>query len=208
MRRPHPRRRRTIGEVISFAQRERQALADLLTELGPDAPTLCEGWRSADLAAHIVLREHRPDAGPGMVTRRPPFGPWTERLNRELKDRTPWPELISKVRSGPPAMLRPLDAQMNSVEFFVHHEDLRRAQPDWSPHELASADEDLLWARVRALGRLARRRVSRIEAPGRPAIVIGGGGAIVKGPVGELVIWLTGRAGVAQVEVAGQEARS
>ena len=35
-----------------LAQRERTALADLLEELGPDAPTLCAGWSAIDLATH------------------------------------------------------------------------------------------------------------------------------------------------------------
>ena len=47
---------------MSFARDERIALCDLLDETGPEAPTLCEGWRTLDLAAHLVLREHRPDA--------------------------------------------------------------------------------------------------------------------------------------------------
>src|SRR5882762_622635 len=37
---------------------ERRELCDLFLELGPDAPTLCEGWTTLDLAAHLVLREH------------------------------------------------------------------------------------------------------------------------------------------------------
>jgi uncharacterized protein (TIGR03085 family) len=191
--------------VASFAQRERQALADLLEELGPRAPTLCEGWESADLAAHLVLREHRPDAGPGMVTKRPPFGPWTERLTRQLRDSTPWPELVARVRSGPPALLRPLDSQVNSVEFFVHHEDLRRAHAGWEPRALAGADEDLLWARARALARFARPRPSVLVASGRAPVVLGGSGPQARGQVGELVIWLTGRRRAARVELGDDQ---
>ena len=50
-----------------LSQRERWALCDLLTELGPDSPTLCAGWRSADLAAHLLTRERRPDTALGAV---------------------------------------------------------------------------------------------------------------------------------------------
>nr|BFF25281.1 hypothetical protein GCM10025732_32460 [Glycomyces mayteni] len=39
-------------------ERERRDLCELLAEVGPDAPTMCEGWTALDLAAHLVLREH------------------------------------------------------------------------------------------------------------------------------------------------------
>ena len=193
--------------MAPLCQRERQALSDLLAELGPNAPTLCEGWQSADLAAHLVLREHRPDAGPGMLTRRPPFGPWTDQLTRRLRDSTPWEELVQKVRSGPPALLRPLDPQINTVEFFVHHEDLRRAEPSWEPRELSPDDEDLLWARLRTLARFARRRPSGLEPAGRAPLELGGPGPVVKGPVGEMVLWLMGRETAAQVELSEEKRR-
>lgn len=198
--------------MAPFCQRERQALCDLLVELGPDAPTLCEGWRSADLATHLVLREHRPDAVPGMLTKRPPFGPWTEHLQKVLEHALGWDDLVQKVRSGPPAILRRLDPQFNSVEFFVHYEDLRRAQASWEPRDLAPADEDILWARARQLARFARRRPSRLEPTGRSPISLGGTGPAARargpaasGPVGELVLWLMGREGVAQVTLTEQQ---
>ena len=52
---------------MSVASDERAALCDLLDELGPDQPTLCEGWQTRDLAAHLVVREHRLDAAPGIL---------------------------------------------------------------------------------------------------------------------------------------------
>lgn len=188
--------------MAPFCQRERQALCDLLVQLGPDAPTLCEGWRSADLATHLVLREHRPDAVPGMLTKRPPFGPWTERLQKGIERAFGWDELVQRVRSGPPALLRRLDPQFNSVEFFVHHEDLRRAQPSWRPRDLTPADEDILCAHARPLARFARRRPSRLEPTGRPPLGFGGAGPVASGPVGELVLWLMGREEVAQVKLS------
>jgi len=185
----------------SFAQSERQQLVALLSSLGPGERTLCEGWQTGDLAAHLVLRDHRPDAAPGMVTKRYPFGPYTERLQRRLKESTPWDVLLERLRDGPPALLRPLDEQLNCVEFFVHHEDVRRAQPNWQRRELASEDEAALWRRARVLGRLARQRPARLEAPGRQPLVLGRDGPTVIGNPAELVIWLTGREAAALVEV-------
>ena len=53
--------------MSTFAKRERLLLADLLETAGPDAPTLCEGWQTRDLAAHVVVRERRPDAVGGLL---------------------------------------------------------------------------------------------------------------------------------------------
>ena len=39
---------------MTYAQDERAALAALLDETGPDGPTLCEGWQTRDMAAHLV----------------------------------------------------------------------------------------------------------------------------------------------------------
>ena len=52
---------------MSYSREERRALCALLDETGPDAPTLCEGWTTGDLAAHLVLRERRPDAAAGVA---------------------------------------------------------------------------------------------------------------------------------------------
>ena len=59
----------------TLAQQERNTLCDLFVELGSEAPTLCEGWSTADLAAHLVVRERRPDSGPGLVWPRWPATP-------------------------------------------------------------------------------------------------------------------------------------
>jgi uncharacterized protein (TIGR03083 family) len=52
---------------VSYSRDERLALCTLLDKTGPDAPTLCEGWNTGDLAAHLVLRERRPDAAAGVI---------------------------------------------------------------------------------------------------------------------------------------------
>src|SRR4051812_50200443 len=50
---------------LAFVASERAALADLFEEVGPDASTCCAGWTTAHLAAHVVVRDRRPDALPG-----------------------------------------------------------------------------------------------------------------------------------------------
>ena len=132
--------------AADLAQQERRVFSYLLSELGPDAPTLCEGWTAADLAAHIVARERRPDSGPGLVW--PPLAGHTDKVRTSIRDNTSWTELLARVRSGPPLLLRPFDGPMNTVEFFIHVEDLRRAQPSWEPRPISRELEDALWARL------------------------------------------------------------
>lgn len=186
-----------------LSQRERWALADLLAELGPDVPTLCEGWRSADLAAHVVVRERRPDSVPGMFLGFAPLVHWTDRARDAVRDTMSWGALLARLRSGPPALVRPVDRWFNTLEFFVHHEDLRRAQPGWQPRPLAPEDEAELWrfAKLAAFGH--GDRAARLEAPGLAPLTLSkkGGGPVVRGPAGELVLWLMGRTGAAQVEL-------
>ena len=142
------------------ARRERTELAELMLALGPDAPTLCEGWATRDLAAHLVVREARPDAAAGIVL--PPLAGWTERVQRATAER-PWPELVRSVRTGPPTLsvfsLPGMEGMANLVEYVIHHEDVRRAQPGWQPRDLPPDLADELWSRLRPMARMMYRRV-------------------------------------------------
>jgi uncharacterized protein (TIGR03085 family) len=186
-----------------LAQKERQFLCDLLIELGPDAPTLCEGWRTADLAAHLVARERRPDSGPGLVW--PPLAGHTDKVRRSVRDRLGWDALVETVRRGPPWPLRPFDEPMNTVEFFIHIEDVRRAQQGWQPRTLSPELADALWARV-GPGGMAKRVPATvvITSPGRPDKTAGSGPRLsLAGDPGELTMFGSGRQGAALVEIQG-----
>ncbi len=108
------------------ARLERLALCELFDELGPDEPTLCGDWTTRDLAAHLVVRERRPDAGPGLVL--PFLADYAEQVRQEEATR-PFADIVERVRRGPPRWnpmrFEPIDALANSIEFFVHHEDVR-----------------------------------------------------------------------------------
>ena len=191
--------------MTKFARDERSCLCDLFERLGPDAPTLCEGWSTRDLAAHLYIREARPDAAAGILLR--PLAPRTERVQAEAAGR-PWGELVGAVRSGPPSLLRPVDEAMNTVEYFVHHEDVRRAQPDWEPRQLDPAMEDSLWRRLRTVGRLMFRRAGvtvELAAPGHTPVRVGSGTDTVRvgGAPSELVLFGFGRGAHARVELDG-----
>src|SRR5437764_15258190 len=105
--------------MTSLAESERARLADELVAAGPDAPTLCAGLTARDLAAHVVLRERRPDAAPGIV-----FGLLSghTRAVQDSLARLPWPKLVGKVRSRSPLLVGPFDDLVNTTEFFVHAE--------------------------------------------------------------------------------------
>ncbi len=189
-----------------LAQRERQTLCDLFAELGPGEPTLCEGWLTVDLAAHLVVRERRPDSGPGLVW--PPLAGYTDRVRRAVRDRTSWEKLVERVRRGPPPLFRPFDGPMNTVEFFIHVEDVRRARDGWEPRPISPELADALWTRV-GPGGMAKKVPATIViiSPGR-ANKEGGTGPTVTltGDPGELVLFGAGRQGAARVQITGHAA--
>jgi uncharacterized protein (TIGR03085 family) len=194
--------------VTRLAQTERQALADLLLDLGPDQPTLCEGWTTRDLAAHVVTRERRPDASAGLVL--PPLRGRLERVRRETATR-PYAELIALVRVAPwwsPVSNPLLEPLTNTVEFFIHHEDVRRGQPDWQPRQLSPGQEAALWTPVRTMARFALRRFPAtvvLRAPGYGERSVGAGGERVQltGTPGEMALFLSGRQRAARADVDG-----
>ena len=145
-------------KATDVARQERQELCDLFLETGPDAATLCRGWTTRDLAAHLIVRESRPDAALGILVK--PLSGYADSVQAKVA-RRPWPELVRAVRTGPPllSVFRLPGAQglADPVEFAVHHEDVRRAQPGWSPRALPVAEQDVLWQRLARAGRLLAR---------------------------------------------------
>ncbi len=204
-------RPRTIARVSSHAAVERAELCSLLERVGPQHPTLCAGWDTYDLAAHLVLRERRPDAAPGILIK--PWARRTKTVQRNLRDKHSYAELIGLVRDGPPRWspmsLPGFDAAANTIEFFVHHEDVRRAAPGWAPRELDPALQDLLWNRLRRGGRLFFRHAAvglRLHRPDTGVTVeVHGGepGVVLAGPPAELLMYAYGRRDHANVTVTG-----
>ncbi|MEV0426704.1 TIGR03085 family metal-binding protein [Micromonospora sp. NPDC050495] len=194
-----------------YARSEREALADLLLDLGPEAPTINDGWTTRDLAAHLVVRERRPDAAGGIVL--PPLRRYGEAVRRRLAA-GPYPELVARVRRPPrwSPVSNPLtDELVNTLEFFIHHEDVRRAQSGWRPRDLPAGLNAALWRRGALLARTALRRFPAdllVQAPGFGERKVGRGGERLRlvGAPGELVLFLSGRQRVARVQVDGPAA--
>jgi len=175
--------------------RERAELCDLFLELGPDAPTLCEGWTTLDLAAHLVLREH--------------FRRWTEARMATEKAKG-LPALVDRLRRGAPLVpwrVPELRTLLNGSEYFIHHEDVRRAngrgrrtdRPDLEP---------MAWRMTGFTGRRLARRIRphglELLRPDGGARRFGpAGGAVLRGEPTELLLYLSGRRDAAQVTLEG-----
>lgn len=193
---------------------ERLQLCDLFDELGPAAPTLLAGWSAHDLAAHLVLREHNYVAGPCLVLPGP-FQRFAERRRARLARRHDFSWLVARIRSGPPIgffRLGWVRAMANLNEFFVHHEDVRRANGQ-GPRSLPPEIDAALWRNVRRGSRFLTRRLRgcglEIEWAGTPervAVRRGQPTARLSGPPGELLLYVFGRQEAAQVDVSGPSA--
>jgi uncharacterized protein (TIGR03085 family) len=195
------------GIQVSVAQRERAALVDTMRSVGPDAPTLCEGWETRDLAAHLVIREYRADAAPGILI--PFFAGHTEKVQNAVAAKTEWDALLDKVASGPPlySPLKLLDPVANIGEMFIHHEDVRRAQPNWAPRIL---EPKLAKSLRRTLPLMARMTLAKVPGrvalripEGKTVLIAGSGPAVtVTGAPEELLLFSVGRE--ARVEFEGE----
>lgn len=197
--------------MVTPATAERRRFADELIAVGPDAPTLCTGWSARDLAAHVVLRDRRPDAMPGVLV--PALSGYTTKVQRRIAGRD-WADLVADVRDGAPfspTRLGAVDRLVNTTEFFVHLEDVRRAQPGWEPRELPADLVDDLDAALRRSAKLFARKapagITLAPSDGREPVVANDSSPMVTvaGPVGELVLWIFGRQAHARIGYTGPD---
>ncbi|MEO3858307.1 TIGR03085 family metal-binding protein [Acrocarpospora sp. B8E8] len=195
----------------THARAERRALSDLFDRLGPGAPTLCAGWTTADLAAHLVVRERRVDASAGIAVKF--LAPYTRSVQNQLAAR-PYPEVVGMFREGPPrwtpyGLVPGLDALVNTVEFLIHHEDVRRAQPGWEPRALPADLDDMLWRRLRTGGRLFFRKspvgvvLRRADTGDKAGAKMAEPAVVVTGEAQELLLFAFGRQDHARVTLDG-----
>lgn len=184
--------------MTTIAQRERAVLVETMRAAGPDAPTLCEGWNARDLAAHLVVRERRLDAAPGILV--PQLAGHTAKVQQQVTDSTDWATLVNQIASGPPlySPFKVLDPLVNVAEMFIHNEDVRRAQPDWEPRALDDATVNALSRQVAMMARMAMAkspaRVTLRTPDGKTLATVGNGPAVtVTGAPGELLLFAAGR---------------
>lgn len=195
--------------ALPLARRERHALCDLALALGPDAPTLCGGWDVRDMVAHLLVRENSPTGAMGITIS--PLSGLTDRA-MERVSRQVFPAMVATLRDPglTPYRLPVVERLANTVEYFVHHEDLRRAQPDWGPRDLRASDEDTLWSLLRGAGMLALRSadvpivVKRSDLPDNSMTLKHGQDPVtVTGRPSELVLFAFGRHELHDIAVDG-----
>ena len=180
---------------MTVAQQERAALVATFREVSPDAPTLCEGWDARDLAAHLVVRERRLDAAPGILI--PAFADYTERVQHQVSASTDWDVLVGQVADGPPlySPFKLLDPIANVAEMFIHHEDVRRARPEWEPRALDDQTVAALRRPVAMMSRMTLRKAPAkviLRTPQGDTLATVGRGQeiVVTGDPGELLMFV------------------
>lgn len=183
---------------MTVAQQERAALVTTMRGVGPEQPTLCGDWTTRDLAAHLVIRERRLDAAPGIMV--PKFAGYTERVQNQVAAENDWNVLLDQIASGPPLLspFKLLDPFVNVAEMFIHHEDVRRAVTGWEPRELDAATTSSLTRQVSLMSRMTMSktpaRVTLKTPDGTTLATVGKGPAVtVTGEPGELLMFISGR---------------
>jgi len=198
--------------MTDYSRVERLALCDLFDRVGPDQPTLCEGWTTYDLAVHLYVREADPLAGPGIMI--PALADTTARRMAQTKSKYSYAEIVDKVRYGPPTFsiysFPGLGHNLNTTEYFIHHEDVRRAVADFVVRELPADQQQGLWKGLR----LTAKGVARKAPSGLVLRLPDGTSTVAKKPnelgsvtatgePAELVLFFSGRQPVAQVKLEG-----
>ncbi|MEP7088599.1 MAG: TIGR03085 family metal-binding protein [Nocardioidaceae bacterium] len=197
--------------MTRLAQTERTALCDTALQVGQDQPTLCDGWTVKDLVVHLLLREGSP-AAVGILLA--PLAGLTERASRRL-GRSDFAVLVERLRNGPPRLspfaIPKVDEMANTMEFFVHLEDIRRAQPDWSPRILGDDVEKVLWSMVATPGKALTRSspvgvtIENATTGSTKVVKEATPSVTVKGLPSEVALFLFGRSEQARVELLGDD---
>jgi uncharacterized protein (TIGR03085 family) len=197
--------------VTSIAAHERALLCALAQQLGPDAPTLCGDWTVKDLVVHLLIREGHPAAAGILV---PPLRGLLDRATAKAQDEE-FSSLVTRLRHGPPVLspfsVPKVGSLANRMEYYIHHEDLRRAQPSWAPRALPERTEDGLWTALRLVGRLPTMGaptgvvVERSDTGDRATLKRGSRQVVVRGLPSEVALYVYGRKAQAHVELVGDD---
>ncbi len=198
---------------MTLAQIEREALANLFDQVGPDHPTLDEGWLTRDLLVHLLIRERRPDAALGMVIK--PLSGWTAKVERGFAE-LPWAQQVNLFRHGPPRLsiagIPGLDAVMNGMEHFIHHEDVRRGKEPWEPRKLDEQTTEQIIKMLTsfpmsfAFKKLKTGITVRLPDGRTLTVADGEPRVVLHGEPAEILLWVSGRRTACRVEVKGEDA--
>ncbi len=197
-----------------MSRTERAALCNTALEAGEQSPTLCGHWTVKDLVIHLLVRERDPLGAPGILV--PRLEALTDRATRRLADQD-FTSLVERVRQGPPKWsplaVPALDRTVNTLEYFVHHEDIRRARTDWEPRELTEREQKAIWKSIGLAGKgLVRPAGVPVEIRwgddehARSSVLRQGEDpVVVRGPPSEIALFLFGREQHTDLEFSGPE---
>lgn len=196
--------------MTSLAKRERFAMAQTFRNLGPDAPTLCEGWNAFDLLLHLIIRENRPDAAAGIVI--PGMKNYANKIKEGLRLKG-FETLVQEFANGPRNLsifsLPGVDDLANTIEFVIHHEDLLRAQANYSPRVFSDEDKKILWKGFTKTGKffLFKAKVGVIAKSEQGTYTMKSGNSCVtiEGDVIDLWLYTYGRKTAANIKFDGDE---
>jgi uncharacterized protein (TIGR03085 family) len=196
--------------MTTVARAERLQLCDLALEVGADAPTLCGDWDVKELVAHLLVRERSLVGAPGIII--PPLAKLTDREIVRTA-RTNLPTLVARLRTARSLLALPvIDPLVNTLEYFVHHEDIRRAQASWEPRDLDPDTTATLWRAISVTGRGLVRpagvpvTIHDVDT-GKTATLRGGADPVtISGATSEIVMFLHGRRQTVGLELTGPTA--
>lgn len=194
----------------------RSRLADTALELGPGAPTLAGPWTVRDLVAHLVLRETRPDALPGIGLPVALLERHTAALQARLAAGD-FATTVRRFRDGPPLWSLGRTAVgarlVDLPEHAVHLEDMVRAQPVWRPTHHDPDVDAALWGSVRLTGPVLYATAPTgvvAVAPGHGRAVLrrpraSSGTVVLRGAPLEVLLHAFGRTGASLVSPEGHD---
>lgn len=197
---------------MTWVEGERHALAADFRAADPNAPTLCAGWTTRHLCAHLVQREHAMlrNLWDQATTKVPGEEPFMRRLVEHAATPGGYAALVDRFEAGPSrrSLISRFDEAVNLVEYVVHHEDLRRGSGPVPPRDLPAAELDEIWRRARLFVKRAYRKapVGVALAPDGGVVVAAKGGPRVVTLAGsplELLLHGFGRRGAADVRIDG-----
>jgi uncharacterized protein (TIGR03085 family) len=197
---------RRTAQRLSIAKVERALLCDLFEEVGPRHLTLCEGWTTHHLAAHLKIRE----GGPVDFVRN--ALPGDKAVDAAVESES-YSDLVEHVRRGP-AMLSLFAVPkagdlLNTLEFFIHHEDVRRGEGTWEPRDLPTWVQDQIWGQVVTTAKLSMLRsprqltLRRTDTGDEERVSKGSGSRVIAGAPGEVALYVSGRKAAALVDRSG-----
>lgn len=192
--------------MAAVARRERDEACSLMLELGPEAPTLDEGWDVLDLAAHLVARERDLWAAPGIM--------WSGFLGKAMdkamarRRRQGLEDLVERIRDGPPPLWKLVPAGAHLSEYYIHHEDVRRADDRGPRTDRRDLDEALARLLPASAPHLLQRLETGVDLVWNGGVLYRQGPeprAVLSGPPGEILLYLSGRRTVAHVDLGGDD---